>query len=266
MFLTALLLGIVEGVTEFLPISSTGHLILFGDILGFQGPTEKLFDIVIQLGAILAVCWLYREKLYTTVSGLTRQEEKDWRFVMSLLLAFLPAVVLGALCHSYIKDLLFNPRVVAIAMFVGGIIILLVERFKPVSHLQDPYNLPVAASLKIGLFQCLSMIPGTSRSGATIVGALLLGVERKAATEFSFFLAIPTMMAATAYDLYKNRGTLSVYEFEVILVGFVTAFVSALLVVRWLVSWVARHGFEPFAWYRIVVGLGMISVLQIILA
>jgi undecaprenyl-diphosphatase len=266
MLLTALVLGIVEGLTEFLPISSTGHLILLGDLLGFQGPTEKLFDIVIQLGAILAVCWLYREKLFTAVGGLVRQDAKEWWFAVSLLLAFLPAVVLGALLHSAIKEMLFTPNVVAVAMIAGGLVILAVERFKPPPYLNNPYGLPITTSLKIGLFQCLSMIPGTSRSGATIIGALLLGVERKAATEFSFFLAIPTMIAATAYDVYKSRATLSRDDLELILAGFITAFLSAVLVVRWLVCWVARHGFQPFAWYRIVVGVGMLVMLQLMLA
>jgi len=263
---TALLLGMVEGVTEFLPISSTGHLILLGDLLGFQGPTEKLFAIVIQLGAILAVCWLYREKLLRTATGLVRQETQDWRFATSLLLAVLPAVVLGALLHNYIKQTLFSPMVVATAMVVGGLAILVVERYKPLPSLDNPYGLSATTSLQIGLFQCLSMIPGTSRSGATILGALVLGVERKAATEFSFFLAIPTMVAATAYDLYKNRGLVSSHDTELIVVGFIAAFVSALLVVRWLVGWVARHSFHPFAWYRIVVGLGMFAVLRMVLA
>ena len=175
-------------------------------------------------------------------------------------------MILGALLHGYIKGILFSPKVVAIAMLAGGLVILAVERFKPTPHLDNPYSLPIITSLQIGLFQCLSMIPGTSRSGATIVGALLLGVERKAATEFSFFLAIPTMFAATAYDLYKNRGTLSISDVELILAGFVTAFLSALIVVRWLVGWVARHGFQPFAWYRIVVGLGMLVMLRMALS
>src|SRR5581483_360647 len=157
MLLTAFLLGLVEGLTEFLPISSTGHLILLGDLLGFHGPTEKLFDIVIQLGAILAVCWLYRDKLVTTVTGVVRREAKEWRFVVSLLLAFLPAVVLGALLHSYIKGMLFSPKVVAVAMLVGGLVIVAVERFKPAPRLNNPYGLSVSTSLKIGLFQCLSM-------------------------------------------------------------------------------------------------------------
>jgi len=265
MLLTAFLLGLVEGLTEFLPISSTGHLILLGDLLGFHGPTEKLFDIVIQLGAILAVCWLYRDKLVTTVTGVVRREAKEWRFVVSLLLAFLPAVVLGALLHSYIKGMLFSPKVVAVAMLVGGLVIVAVERFKPAPRLNNPYGLSVSTSLKIGLFQCLSMIPGTSRSGATIMGALVLGVERKAATEFSFFLAIPTMVAATTYDLYKARGTLSVSDVDLIVVGFVAAFLSALLVVRWLVGWIARHDFQPFAWYRIIVGMGMLVLLRLAL-
>jgi len=255
MLTTALLLGVLEGLTEFLPVSSTGHLILFGSLLGFQGPTGTLFDIVIQLGAILAVCWLYRHKLRTTAAGLMRRERVSWRFASGLACAFLPAALLGALFHGFIKTVLFNSFSVSLAFVVGGVVILAAERYKPAARFRTLESFSLPLCLKIGLCQCLALIPGTSRSGATIIGALLLGVERPAATEFSFFLAIPTMVAATGFDLYKNWQALSLEGAQLIVVGFVTAFFSAVLVVRWLVTYVARHGFEPFAWYRIVVGL-----------
>lgn len=181
MLFIALLLGVLEGVTEFLPVSSTGHLILVGDLLGFDEPANKLFDIVIQLGAILAVCWLYRDTLITTASGMIRRDPKDWRFAISVLLGFLPAMVLGAFLHDFIKAALFDPVVVSVALIAGGIVLILVERFRPRGHLGSVDTLPLPVCFAIGLFQCLAMIPGTSRSGATIVGAMLLGVQRKAA-------------------------------------------------------------------------------------
>ncbi len=261
MLFIALLLGLIEGMTEFLPVSSTGHLILFGDILGFQGPPGKTFEISIQLGAILAICWLYRAKLAATASGLIRRENKDWRFAMGILLAFLPAMFFGALFHEFIKEKLFNPHSVSIALIIGGIVILLVERLKPTPryHKFEEFSLPLC--FKIGLCQCLALIPGTSRSGATIIGALLLGADRKAATEFSFFLAIPTMFAATVFDLYGNRHSLSFDNMQLISVGFITAFISALIVVRWVVAYISRHGFTPFAIYRIILGSVMLYLL-----
>ncbi len=262
MLYIALLLGLIEGFTEFLPVSSTGHLILFGDMLGFQGPPGKTFEISIQLGAILAICWLYRSKLAATASGLIRRDPKDWRFTIGILLAFLPAMVLGALFHEFIKEKLFNPFSVSIALIIGGFVILLVERFKPKARYHSIEEFSPALCLKIGLCQCLAMIPGTSRSGATIIGALLLGADRKAAAEFSFFLAIPTMFAATAFDLYKNREFLSFDNMELIAVGFITAFISALIVVRWLVAYVSKHGFTPFAIYRIILGSVMLYLLH----
>jgi len=261
MLFIALLLGLIEGMTEFLPVSSTGHLILFGDILGFQGPPGKTFEISIQLGAILAICCLYRAKLAATASGLIRRENKDWRFAMGILLAFLPAMFFGALFHEFIKEKLFNPHSVSIALIIGGIVILLVERLKPIPryHTFEEFSLPLC--FKIGLCQCLALIPGTSRSGATIIGALLLGADRKAATEFSFFLAIPTMFAATVFDLYGNRHSLSFDNMQLIAVGFITAFISALIVVRWVVAYISRHGFTPFAIYRIILGSLMLYLL-----
>lgn len=262
MLFIAMLLGLIEGMTEFLPVSSTGHLILFGDILGFQSPPGKTFEIVIQLGAILAICWLYRAKLASTTVGLVRREAKDWRFAIGILLAFLPAMFFGALFHHFIKEHLFNPFSVSIALIVGGIVILIVERIKPTAKYHKIEDFSLSLCLKIGLCQCLALIPGTSRSGATIIGSLLLGADRKAATEFSFFLAIPTMFAATVFDLYDNRHFLSLDNLQLIAVGFIAAFVSALLIVRWVVAYVARHGFTPFAIYRIILGSVMLYLLS----
>ncbi len=258
--LTALVLGLVEGITEFLPISSTGHLIVIGDRLGFTGPVASLFDVVIQLGAILAVCWLYRAKLWRTAVTLTR-EASSQRFTVNVLLAFMPAVVIGFAAHDYIKRVLFSSHVVAWAFIVGGVVILLAERFRPRPTIDSTEAMPPWKALAIGFCQCLAMIPGTSRSGATIVGALLLGVTREAATEFSFFLAIPTMAGATALDLWRARHEVSLDAWPLIAIGFTVAFLSALLVVRGLVGFVSRHGFAPFAWYRIVAGLAILALL-----
>ncbi len=258
--LTALALGLVEGITEFLPVSSTGHLIVIGDLLGFTGGASKLFDVVIQLGAILAVCWLYRVKLWRTAITLGG-EPRSRRFVQNVLLAFVPAVVIGLAAHDFIKRVLFSPMVVAWAFIVGGIAILLVERYRPAATITSTETMPAPTALKIGLFQCLAMIPGTSRSGATIVGALLLGVTREAATEFSFFLAIPTMAGATALDLWKARHDAVEGQWLLIGIGFLVAFLSALVVVRGLVGFVSRHGFGPFAWYRIAAGIGILALL-----
>ncbi|MDX2028378.1 MAG: undecaprenyl-diphosphate phosphatase [Alphaproteobacteria bacterium] len=261
MFLIALLLGIIEGMTEFIPVSSTGHLILFGDILGFEGPPGKVFEIVIQLGAICAVCWLYRQKIFQTAAGVFKGKKTDMRFSLGIAAAFLPAMVLGALLHQTIKTVLFTPHNVSIALIVGGIAILLVERFKPRAkhHAMDKFSLPLC--FKIGLCQCLALIPGTSRSGATIMGAMLLGVDRKAATEFSFFLAIPTLLAAVLFDIYKNWSTITLDGAQLIVVGFLAAFISAMLVVKAVIAYVARHGFTPFALYRITLGVLMLYLL-----
>jgi undecaprenyl-diphosphatase len=261
MITIALLLGIVEGLTEFIPVSSTGHLILFGDLLGFEGPESAAFEIIIQLGAILAVCWHFRHTIFSTTRGVCKGNIPDVRFVIGLLIAFVPAMIAGALFHSTIKALLFNSTSVAIALIVGGIVILVVERIKPAPRYASQASMPLSLYFKIGLCQCVSLIPGTSRSGATIIGSLWLGVERKTATEFSFFLAIPTMLAATAFELYGSWNTLTLEGLHLIAVGFVTAFISALLVVRWLMGYVARHGFAPFAYYRIALGALMLILL-----
>lgn len=266
--LGAAFLGIIEGLTEFLPISSTGHLILLVDLIGFRGPPGKVFEIAIQLGAILAVCVLYRERLIGAAIGalgdLRRREVgNDLRFAIVILLAFLPAMMLGVLAHGFIKDRLFNPTVVATMLILGGIAIIAIERALPTARHDSIEKLPLGTALAIGFVQCLAMIPGTSRSGATIMGALLMRVERRTAAEFSFFLAIPTMAAATVYDLWKNRDALSFDGAAIIAIGFVAAFVTALVVVRAFVAFVGRRGFAPFGWYRIVLGAVILLVLAL---
>jgi undecaprenyl-diphosphatase len=258
--LGAIFLGVVEGLTEFIPVSSTGHLILLVDLIGFHGPPGKVFEIVIQLGAILAVCWAYRAKLLGVAVGMFSDPD-DFRFARNIVLAFVPAMILGALLHSFIKSVLFSPYVVSIALIIGGIAIIVIERNLPLARHHAPEKFPPSLAIFIGFCQALAMIPGVSRSGATIMGALLLKVDRKTATEFSFFLAIPTMLAATAYDIYKNWSSLTVDSTAVIAVGFISAFVCALLVVRSVIGFISRHGFVPFAWYRIAVGIVMLVIL-----
>jgi undecaprenyl-diphosphatase len=255
-----ILLGLIEGLTEFLPVSSTGHLILADDLLGFKGPPGQVFEIVIQLGAILAVCVLYFRKLFAVLIG-APVDAGARRFILNLLWAFLPAAVVGLLAHGFIKSVLFSPWVVSVSLILGGLAILVIERVRPAPVYHDVDDLPALTAFQIGCAQVLAMIPGVSRAGATIMGAMLFKVDRAAATEFSFFLAIPTMFAATLYDLYKNRALLSADDLLVIAIGFVVAFLSALVVVRGLIGFVSRHGFGPFAWYRIVVGALMLGLL-----
>ncbi len=250
---SAIILGIVEGVTEFLPISSTGHLVLAGRLLGFQGPESKLFDIVIQFGAILAVCWVYRDRLFAALIGL-RSDAGAQRFVGNIVIAFLPSAVIGLIAHGLIEQMLSSVWVVAVSFIVGGVLILIIERVRPRPRVHRVEALSLRTALAIGCCQVLAMIPGVSRAGATIMGAMMLRVDRAAATEFSFFLAIPTMAAASGYQLYKHRAELSVDNTLLIAVGFVVAFVCAMFVVRRLVDFVSRHGFGVFAWYRIAVG------------
>jgi undecaprenyl-diphosphatase len=256
--LHALILGIVEGLTEFLPISSTGHLILVGDLLNFNNEKGKLFEIVIQSGAILAVCWEYRAKIGGVVRGL-RREETAQRFALNLAIAFIPTAVLGLLFGKAVKAHLFNPIPVALAFIVGAFVIIWAERRKHTIRIQEVDDLGWVDALKLGFAQTFALIPGTSRSGATIVGGLFFGLSRKAATEFSFFLAIPTLFAATAYDLYKTRGLLAADDLGMFAVGFVAAFVSAFLAVRGLLRYIIRHDFTAFAWYRIVFGLAVLG-------
>ncbi len=248
------LIGLVEGLTEFLPVSSTGHIILAEEVLHFEGPPGKVFDIVIQLGAILAVCLLYRAKIWSTVTGVVRREPRALRFASAIILAFLPAAVIGVLAHSYVKSVLFNPFVVAVALIVGGIVILAIEWLVQRPRIKSVDDIDWKTALFVGFCQCLAMIPGVSRSGATIMGARVLRVDRATSAEFSFFLAIPTMLGATVYDLYKNRATLDLHGSGVIAIGFVVAFLSALVVIKPFVRFISRHGFAAFAWYRIALG------------
>lgn len=258
LLLKALILGIVEGITEYLPISSTGHLIIVGDLLGFNDEKGKVFEIAIQLGAILAVCWQYRERL--TNVGTNLHDPAAQRFLINIAIAFLPAAVLGLFFHSLIKTYLFNPYTVATALVVGGFIILWVEHFyKHRHHIGSVDEMRWQDALKVGFAQSVAMFPGVSRSGATIMGGMIFGLSRKTATEFSFFLAIPTMFAATLYDVYKNRALLDASDIPMFAVGFVAAFVSALLVVRGLIHYVSNHSFSVFAWYRIIFGLGVLA-------
>jgi undecaprenyl-diphosphatase len=248
------LIGVVEGLTEFLPVSSTGHIILAEEVLHFQGPPGKVFEIVIQLGAILAVCVLYRAKIFSTVTGVVRREPIALRFAAAVIVAFLPAAVVGVAAHKYIKALLDKPAVVATALIAGGIAILLIERFALRPRIKSVDEIDLKTALFVGVCQCLAMVPGVSRSGATIMGARVFRVDRATAAEFSFFLAIPTMIGAAVYDLYKNWSTLDWHGSGLIALGFVVAFLSALVVVAAFVRFISRHGFAVFAWYRIVIG------------
>ncbi|UFN48326.1 undecaprenyl-diphosphate phosphatase [Roseomonas sp. OT10] len=251
---SALLMGVVEGLTEFLPISSTGHLILLSELIGFEGPPGKTFEISIQLGAILAVIWVYRGDLIAIARGMWTPRTRERYVAVNLLLAFLPALILGATLHKTITTLLFNPWVVATALILGGVALIVIERTRPAPKIGSIPEIGPLAAFLIGFGQVLAMIPGTSRSGATIIGALLLGVERKAAAEFSFLLAIPTMIAATTYSLWKARGELHLDDLGQITLGFFAAFVVGLAVVRWVLRHISRMGFEPFGWYRIALG------------
>jgi undecaprenyl-diphosphatase len=254
----AAILGVVEGATEFIPVSSTGHLIIAGEWLGFTGEDAKAFEIFIQLGAILAIVWLYRARLGRVLGGAT-SEPASRRLVINLFIAFLPAAVVGLLTHKAIKAYLFSPLVVATTMLLGGIIIYLIERWRPQPSIPTVDELPPRTALGIGVAQVLSLVPGTSRSGATIMGAYCLGLTREAATEFSFFLAVPTMVAATAYDLAKSASALSAADVPIFAVGFVVAFLTAVVVVRAFVAYVARSSFVAFAWYRIGFGLLLLA-------
>lgn len=252
--LKALFLGLIEGLTEFLPVSSTGHLILIGDWIAFHSQEEKVFEVVIQLGAILAVCWLYRMKIIALLRGLANGSAAERRFSMTVLIAFLPAAIVGALLIDVIKSLLFNPSVVVVTLIIGGLIILAVESRKQPPTTLATMDVGWKQALGIGMAQCVAMIPGTSRSGATIVGGMLSGLSRQTATEFSFFLAIPTMLGAATYDMFRHYDLLTQNDLTAIMVGFAGAFVSALLVVSTLVRFVARYSLRIFAWYRIALG------------
>jgi len=249
----AVVLGIVEGLTEFLPVSSTGHLIIVAELIDFSGNSAKVFEIVIQLGAILGVAWDYRTRLTRTFTHI--REKSEQRFVLNLLVAFLPAAILGLLLHQHIKTYLFNSFTVSLALIVGGIAILLIERLSLTVHTNNVDSLRMRDAFKIGLAQTFSLFPGVSRAGATIMGGLLSGLSRTAATEFSFFLAMPVMVAATAYELFNNLHALKASDLAVLAAGFLMSFISAVVVVKMFLRYVSRHDFTVFAWYRIVFGL-----------
>jgi undecaprenyl-diphosphatase len=258
-----ILLGLIEGLTEFLPVSSTGHLLLVGHFLGFKSP-GKTFEVLIQLGAILAILSVYAGKLIRLLVDLP-SDARTRRFVLAVLVAFLPAAVVGATLHKYIKEFLFeSPALVCVSLIVGGVVLLAVDRMRLAPRYFDVMDYPVPMALIIGVAQCLAMIPGVSRSGATIVAALLLGADKRSATEFTFFLAMPTMAGAFAYDLYKNWAILAPEDVKSIALGFVVSFLAGVVVVRYLLDFVSRHGFAPFAWWRILIGgmgLGALAVL-----
>jgi undecaprenyl-diphosphatase len=266
LWVKAAIMGIVEGLTEFLPISSTGHLILTGSLLDFTGDTIKVFEIAIQTGAMIAVVWEYRARLMSTFAGI-RTEPVAQRFALNVIVAFIPAAIFGFLFNKAIKANLFHPVPVAVAFIVGGFIILWVERRHKrlygdrdleggrVARVETVDDMTPLDALKVGLLQCLALIPGTSRSGATIIGSLVLGFSRKAATEFSFFLGIPTLTAAGAYSVWKSRDLLQWSDVPIFLIGTAFAFVSALICIRWLIRYVSSHDFTLFAWYRIVFGI-----------
>ncbi len=256
-------LGLIEGLTEFIPVSSTGHVLLAGHFLGFNSP-GKTFEVLIQLGAILAILTVYASRL-TKLAFALPSDPKARRFVVAILVAFLPAAVLGAALHSVIKQVLFeSPMTISVMLILGGIVLLFVDRLDLRPRYTDVMDYPISLALKIGLCQCAALVPGVSRSGATIVGALLLGTDKRSAAEFSFFLAMPTMAGAFAYDLYKNKALLAADDVVAIGVGFAVAFVCAAFVVRFLLDYVSRHGFALFGWWRILVGGAALGALLVL--
>jgi undecaprenyl-diphosphatase len=262
-FWHVILLGLIEGLTEFLPVSSTGHLLLAGHFLGFHSP-GKTFEVLIQLGAILAITSVYARKLWELALN-AFSDAGTRHFLIAVLLAFLPAAIVGAAAHSYIKTYLFaSPRLVCMSLIIGGVILLMVDKARLAPRYHSVMEFPLAVAAAIGLAQCLALIPGVSRSGATIVGALLLGADKRSATEFSFFLAMPTMLGAFVFDLSKNINQLTAEDAQGIVLGFLVSFLAGVLVVRYLLDFVSRHGFALFAWWRIIlggVGLGALAVL-----
>ncbi|MFA7276969.1 MAG: undecaprenyl-diphosphate phosphatase [Pseudobdellovibrionaceae bacterium] len=260
-YIHAVLLGIVEGLTEFLPVSSTGHLILTKDALGFDLPSANMFVVVIQLGAILAVCWLYRIKLFDVALHLHKRPQQI--FAAKVTAAFIPAAVIGLLFHKMIEEYLFAPMVVAVAMVVGGVVIWVVEKKKMEPRTMSIDEMTLRQAFLVGCAQTFALIPGTSRSGATIIGGLLLGLDRKVATEFSFFLAIPVMFGATLLDIIKYRDVLTGGEIGVMATGFIVSFFAALAAVKLFVTYIGKHDFMPFAWYRIIFGVAMIAYLML---
>lgn len=253
-----IILGVVEGLTEFIPVSSTGHLILAEHVIGYAGRQARLLDVVIQVGAILAICWLYRSELWRLATSWP-SDPSSRSFIAKIAIATLPAAIVGAVAHDFITTVLFSPWVVSISLILGGIAMLAIERAR--AKTAGAASIGLGTALGIGLCQLLSMIPGVSRSGATIMGGVALGVERRAATEFSFFLAIPTMFGAAGLDLFKNRAAIHADDLLAIAVGFGVSFIVALIVVRWLVRFVGKHGFGVFAWYRILAGTAALIIL-----
>ncbi len=258
----ALILGVVEGITEFLPVSSTGHQIIVADLIGFGGERALAFNIIIQLGAILAVIWEYRRKIIDVVVGLPKERQAQ-KFTVNLLIAFMPAVVLGVAFADLIHEYLFNPITVAAALVIGGIVMLWVERRDHAIRAETVDDMTWTLALKVGFAQCLALVPGTSRSGSTIIGGLLFGLSRKAATEFSFFLAMPTMVGAAVYSGYKYRDLFQPGDFAVFAIGFVTSFIFAMLAVRALLKFIGNHSYAAFAWYRIGFGLLILATWQL---
>lgn len=255
LLLKAVLMGLIEGATEFLPVSSTGHLIVTASLINFWTPEKRhVFEVAIQLGAILAVCYQYRQRLINVTQGLFAGQAAAWTFATNILIAFMPAAIIGLFARDFIKVYLFNPVSVAIALVIGGFIILYAEKRQHQVTVPEVDDMKPLDALKLGLAQCCALIPGTSRSGATIIGGLFFGLSRKAAAEFSFFLAIPTMVAATFYDVYKSRDAFVLADFPVFAVGFIAAFIAGLIVVRTLVVYVSNHSFAIFGYYRIVFG------------
>ncbi len=253
--LVAILLGLLEGLTEFIPVSSTGHILLAGHFLGFES-TGKAFEILIQLGAIVAIVLVYFQRLFRVARRAIAGEPSAWRFIIGIVVAFLPAAVVGVIAHGLIKQVLFEaPLLICVTLIAGGVILLWVDRMALVPRFHDAMAYPLPLCLKIGLFQVLAMVPGVSRSGATIVGALVMGADKRSAAEFSFFLAMPTMLGAFVFDLYKNRDSLSADDMGLIAVGFTAAFLAGVFVVRRLLDFVSTHGFAAFAWWRIGVGM-----------
>ena len=260
--IVAAFLGLVEGLTEFIPVSSTGHLLLAAHFLKFES-AGKTFEVVIQLGAVLAILTVYAAKLWKVFSSAPRDPAAR-RFILAVLVAFLPAVVIGVLTHDFIKRVLFeSPMLISVMLILGGIVLLFVDRIAPKPVINDAFTMPIGKALAIGFVQCLALVPGVSRSGATIVGARLLGASTRAAAEFSFFLSMPTMAGAFAYDLYKNRAVLDSSAMTEIVIGFVVAFIVAVLVVRWVLDYVSAHGFALFGWWRIIVGGMALALLSL---
>lgn len=250
----ALILGVIEGLTEFLPVSSTGHLLLAGYFMGFES-AGRTFEVVIQLGAVLAILWVYAERLLAVTLGAVSGDAGARWFMVTIVLAFLPAAVIGVMAHGFIKSVLFEtPALIAVMLILGGVVLLFVDRLAATPRHDNAMRMPLKTAVAIGFFQCLAMVPGVSRSGASIVGALWLGASRRAAAEFSFFLSIPTMLGAFTYDLYKNRAVLDEGAWTEIAIGFSAAAISGIIVVRWMLGYVQRKGFALFGWWRIIVG------------